>query len=82
GAGLAGSRVPPLGPSVAPGGGAMGGAGAGRGGRGGGRAGMGGMAGGGGHGGHGGDDGEYSTWLQEDDDVWGGDSATPPGVIA
>jgi len=87
--GLAGGKLPPLGPAVAPGGplGAAlngAGAGAGRGGRGAGagRSGIGGMAGAGGHGAQGGDDGEYSTWLQEDDDVWGADNGTPPGVIA
>jgi hypothetical protein len=30
---------------------------------------------------NGGQDRERSTWLAEDDDVWGGDEA-PPGVIA
>jgi type II secretory pathway pseudopilin PulG len=73
-----------------PGGGA-GGAGAGRGGLG---AGAGGGAGGGagagaGRGGapmHGGQDGgeedrERSTWLTEDDDVWGGDTDAPPLVV-
>ncbi len=70
GAGAAGGR---------PGGGA-GGAGGGTGGRGAG----GGMAGAPMHGGQGGGDEEErerSTWLTEDEDVWGGDTDAPPPVI-
>ncbi len=60
-------------------GGAKGGA-SGRGGRGAG--GRGGMVGGGGHGGgQGGEGDERSTWLQEDDDVWGADNDAPPSVL-
>jgi len=38
------------------------------------------------HGGHGGGSGddeerERSTWLTEDEDVWGGDTDVPPPVI-
>ena len=54
---------------------AMGGAGA---------NGMGGMGmpmGGGGHGGGGSEDRERSTWLAEDEDIWGGDGDTAPPVI-
>jgi hypothetical protein len=85
-AGVAGRGLPSLGPSVAPTGlgGAAGGPGAGgrgSGGRGTGSRG-GGMLGGGQGGGHGyGDDDGRSTWLQEDDDVWGAGNNAPPPVI-
>jgi hypothetical protein len=92
--GLGGRGMPPIGPAVSPGAGMMGGAGGAGAGRGGGRgaggrgaagrgaggrgAGM--MGAGGGHGGPGeGDD--RSTWLQEDEDVWGADSGAPGPVI-
>jgi hypothetical protein len=86
GGGMAGVGKPVLGDALAGmGGGApMGaaggrGAGGGRGGRGSGRgAGM--M--GGGQGGHGAGDGdERTTWLTEDEDVWGNRTDIPPGVI-
>ena len=35
----------------------------------------------GGHGGAGGAEDERTTWLQEDDDVWGSDGTSPPGVL-
>jgi hypothetical protein len=89
--GLAGRGLPPI-AGVSPPGGMMGaGAGAGArgaGGRGGAGAGTGrGAAGrgammGGGHGGHGvGDGDDRTTWLQEDDDVWGAGTDAPPPVI-
>ena len=31
-------------------------------------------------GGHGSED-EHSTWLQEDDDVWGTDTGAPPSLL-
>jgi uncharacterized protein YukE len=94
-AGLA--KAAGLGPVTSPpglAGGMMGGAGAGAGGRGGagagrgggrgagrGMGGMGGMMGGhGGGAGHGGED-EHTTWLQEDEDVWGTDSGAPPSLL-
>jgi hypothetical protein len=43
-------------------------------------AGMGIMPGGAGHGGGEGED--HSTWLQEDEDVWGTDTDAPPGLLA
>lgn len=88
-----GGKLPPIGPAVAPNIGSLMGAGAGAGrgaagaGRGGGRGGAGRGAGRlaamGGHGaGRGeGDGDEHSTWLKEDEDVWGGDDAPPSGVL-
>ncbi|MDP9791628.1 putative membrane protein [Catenuloplanes nepalensis] len=71
--GAAKGGKPMLSGGVAPG------TGAGKGGAG--RAGAGGMAGmGGGHGAGFGGEEERSTWLQEDDDVWGGGDAAP-GVL-
>jgi hypothetical protein len=89
GAGLSsgGGRLPPLGPSATPGvmGMGAGGMGAGTrgGGRGAGRGGRGGVGalGAGGHGGQRGDGDERTSWLQEDEDVWGSNSDAPPGVL-
>jgi hypothetical protein len=81
--GLSGRGVPPLGPAVAPGGlsGAAGAGARGAGARGAGGRGAG-MLGGGHGGGHGfGDEDDRSTWLQEDDDVWGAGNNAPPPVI-
>jgi uncharacterized protein YukE len=97
GAGAGGARMGgmPMGGMAGAGGGARGaggraggagmgaaGAGAGAAGRGaaGGRAGMGGMM--GGHGGAGGEGAtDHSTWLEEDEDVWGSDSDAAPPVL-
>ena len=85
GAGAGGARgaggnrtaVPGVGSAVA------GGAGGGRGGAGGGAGGRAGMAGApmAGHGGGAGEGSDHSTWLQEDEDVWGTDSDAAPPVL-
>ncbi|MEV4757080.1 hypothetical protein AB0J86_18475 [Micromonospora sp. NPDC049559] len=89
GAGLGAGTAGVGGPGTGMMGAGMAGAGAGAGGRGSGagrggtgRSGLGAMAGGGGHGGAGGGDGdEYSTWLSEDEDVWGSDTDAAPPVL-
>jgi uncharacterized protein YukE len=70
-AGAGGSRTGVPGVAAAKAGGA-----AGAGGRG-----MGPMMGGGAHGGDAGDATDHSTWLQEDEDVWGTDSDAAPPVL-
>jgi hypothetical protein len=72
----AGSGLPGAGAGLAGGLPGAGTGGAGRGGRVGGA-----MGGGGGHGGPGGDEDEHSTWLNEDEDVWGSDTDAAPPVL-
>jgi uncharacterized protein YukE len=87
GAGGLGAGTGGLGPGAGGLGAGAGGLGAGvagaRGGAGAGRAGAGMMGGGmgGGHGAGAGDDEEHSTWLNEDEDVWGSDTDAAPPVL-